>query len=60
MAFDTDPTTMSRDETYDLISSEKVDGTAVYNRAGDKLGTVNHFTEPSPPLQLTVAGVDEV
>jgi hypothetical protein len=24
--------TLARDETFDLISSEKVDGTAVYNR----------------------------
>ena len=28
------------DETNRLISSEKVDGTAVYNRNGDRLGTV--------------------
>src|SRR5205085_2197192 len=26
-----------------LISSEKVDGTAVYNRNGDRLGTVHHM-----------------
>ncbi|HZT89568.1 MAG TPA: PRC-barrel domain-containing protein [Stellaceae bacterium] len=31
------------DETNRLISSEKVDGTAVYNRAGDRLGTVHHL-----------------
>ena len=43
MAFDTNENTMARDETYDLISSEKVDGTVVYNRDGDKLGTVHHF-----------------
>ena len=43
MAFDTNEDTMSRNETYDLISSEKVDGTAVFNRDGDKLGTVHHF-----------------
>ena len=30
------------DETTRLISSEKVDGTAVYNRNGDSLGTVDH------------------
>mgnify|MGYP006195088777 CR=1 FL=1 len=39
MAFDTNSDTMARDETYDLISSEKVDGTAVYNRDGERLGT---------------------
>jgi sporulation protein YlmC with PRC-barrel domain len=31
------------DETDRLISSEKVDGTAVYNRDGDRLGTVHHL-----------------
>lgn len=29
MTFDKDPNTIARDETHDLISSEKVDGTAV-------------------------------
>lgn len=43
MAFDSDPRTIARDETHDLISSEKVDGTAVYNRQGEKLGTIHHF-----------------
>ena len=28
------------DETIDLISSDKVEGTAVYNAAGDKLGSI--------------------
>lgn len=31
------------DETSDLIASDKVEGTAVYNRQGDHLGTVNNF-----------------
>ena len=31
------------DETNRLISSEKVDGTAVYNRVADRLGTVHHL-----------------
>jgi hypothetical protein len=31
------------DETNRLISSEKVDGTEVYNRTGDRLGTVHHL-----------------
>lgn len=34
---------LDRDETDALISSEKVDGTAVYTRAGDKVGSVHHF-----------------
>ena len=28
-------------ETFDLISADKVEGTAVYNRAGEKLGSVD-------------------
>jgi hypothetical protein len=31
------------DETDRLISSEKVEGTAVYNRNGDRLGTIHHL-----------------
>ncbi len=31
MGFDEHPNTIARDEMHDLISSEKVDGTAVYN-----------------------------
>ena len=38
-----DSDTLARDETDELISSEKVDGTAVYNRQGEKLGTIKHF-----------------
>ena len=34
---------LEADETNRLISSEKVDGTAVYNRNGDRLGTVDHL-----------------
>ena len=43
MAFDNNPDTVARDETRDMISSEKVDGTAIYNREGEKLGSVHHF-----------------
>lgn len=41
--------TMNRDksvetnETHDLIASDKVEGTAVYNRDGEKLGTIKNF-----------------
>lgn len=31
------------DETGDLIASDKVEGTAVYNRQGERLGTVHNF-----------------
>jgi len=34
---------LERDETGNLIASNKVEGTAVFNRAGEKLGTVSHF-----------------
>lgn len=43
MAYDDDDNTLARDETQELISSEKVDGTAVYNRQGERLGTIHHF-----------------
>lgn len=44
MAYDNDrETTLEADETQDLISSEKVDGTAVYGPDGDKLGSIHHF-----------------
>jgi hypothetical protein len=32
-----------RDERHDLIASNRVEGTAVYNRQGERLGTVAHF-----------------
>lgn len=35
--------TVATDETNRLIASNKVEGTAVYNRAGDRLGTVYNF-----------------
>lgn len=41
MAHDND--TLERDETTNLISSEKVDGTAVYAQDGDRIGQVHHF-----------------
>jgi hypothetical protein len=44
MAFETDrETVFATDETQDLISSEKVDGTAVFSRDGEKLGSIHHF-----------------
>lgn len=35
--------TNERTETHDSISSEKVDGTAVYGRDGDQIGSVHHL-----------------
>jgi hypothetical protein len=43
MAFEADrENTLKTDETPELISSEKVDGTTVYSRDGDKLGSIHH------------------
>lgn len=35
--------TLETDETQRLIASNKVEGTAVYNRAGERLGTIHNF-----------------
>lgn len=35
--------TLARDETSRLIASDKVEGTVVYGRDGDRLGTVRNF-----------------
>ncbi len=44
MDVDTDrQNTLDTDETQSLISSEKVDGTSVYSREGDKLGSIDHL-----------------
>ena len=43
MAYDTDDRTMARDETNDLIASDRVEGTNVYNREGERLGTISKF-----------------
>lgn len=37
------PNTTNVDEPNRLIASDKVEGTAVYNRQGEKLGTVKNF-----------------
>jgi len=44
MAYETDTTaTLARSESGDLIASNKVEGTTVYNRQGDKLGAIKNF-----------------
>jgi sporulation protein YlmC with PRC-barrel domain len=35
--------TTPRDETLNLIASDKIEGTAVYNRQGEHLGKVHNF-----------------
>jgi sporulation protein YlmC with PRC-barrel domain len=34
---------VAHDETERLIASNKVEGTAVYNRSGEKLGSIHNF-----------------
>ena len=34
---------VATDETWDLIASDKVEGTAVYDRRGERLGSVHNF-----------------
>lgn len=34
---------LEADETHRLISSEKVDGTSVYDRRGESLGSIHHL-----------------
>ena len=43
MAYETDERPMARDETHDLIASDRVEGTTVYNRDGERLGTISKF-----------------
>ena len=43
MAYATDERPMARDETHDLIASDRVEGTTVYNRDGERLGTISKF-----------------
>jgi len=44
MDLDTDrEKALETEETQELISSEKVDGTSVYSQNGDKLGSIHHF-----------------
>ena len=43
MAYDTDERPLARDETLDLIASDRVEGTTVYNRDGERLGTISKF-----------------
>lgn len=34
---------VERDETYSLIASDKVEGTSVYDAAGEKIGRIHNF-----------------
>ena len=43
MAIDQMARSGQTDETDRLISSDKVDGTTVYNRNGENLGTIDHL-----------------
>ena len=43
MAMENMARTGQTDDTDRLISSEKVEGTTVYNRNGDNIGSINHL-----------------
>lgn len=36
-------TAVAGDDVHDLISSDRVEGTVVYNREGERLGTIRNF-----------------
>ncbi|MBB2200670.1 PRC-barrel domain-containing protein [Gluconacetobacter tumulisoli] len=42
-------------ETHELIASDKVEGTAVYSRTGERLGTVKHFMVDKQTGHVTYA-----
>lgn len=44
MGFDPSSEGVAIEETRRLIASSKVEGTPVFNRAGEQLGTVYNFT----------------
>lgn len=50
--------TLAQDETFDLISSQKVDGTAVYNTEDEKLGKIDHFMVGKRDGQVRYAVLD--
>jgi hypothetical protein len=47
--------TVAKDETHDLIASNKVEGTAVYGRDGERLGSVYNFMVSKRSGQVTYA-----
>ena len=48
---------LEADETYRLISSEKVEGTAVYDRRSERLGSVHHLMLDKYTGQVVYAGM---
>lgn len=40
---DTEESHLRSEQSHRLIGSDKVDGTAVFSRAGERIGTVHHF-----------------
>jgi sporulation protein YlmC with PRC-barrel domain len=49
---------LERRETSDLISSRKVEGTAVYDRSGEKLGTIESFMVNKQTGQVKYAALE--
>ena len=48
-----DAKTVATDETNTLISSDKVEGTAVYDRKGEKLGSIHSVMWSGPRYDRT-------
>ena len=46
-------TEIATDETDNLIASNKVEGTAVYDEDGDKLGSIYNFMPSTPGARPT-------
>ena len=46
---------MKKDETGKLISADKVQGTAVRNRAGERLGTIENIMIDKPSGRVAYA-----
>ena len=51
---------VNADETDRLIASDKVEGTAVYNRAGGRLGSVRNVIPPYSYTLSRMAGVTRI
>jgi sporulation protein YlmC with PRC-barrel domain len=55
MATYSDTSDVETDETSRLIASNKVEGTAVYNRSGERLGSVYNFMVDKMSGQVSYA-----
>ena len=44
---------VAADETDPLVASNKIEGTAVYNRQGERLGSIHIFMVDKRPARLS-------